>query len=581
MAGVEALCATLARIDGRGYKTYKDIRGRYRFEAFELCIDHVQGDPFAEPSRMRVAVPAGNAGFPPETWSDKPRRIALEDYLTRAFASSIRKNVKGRRGTGRSGAVVIDEPRQEIMERTSCFVTDGGVEIRFKVGLPAAGRRVLGRDATEILTDEIPRVVRDSLVFSNLDGEALGKHLDANEDQDFLRREITAKGLIAFIADGSILPRLSGVDEKPLDPGGAHRVVPFRSPGSLRAVFELPHAGEVAGMAVREGITLIVGGGFHGKSTLLRALERGVYNHIPGDGRELAVTRGDAVKIRSEDGRSVCGVDIRPFIDNLPFGADTGSFTTDNASGSTSQAANIMEAIEVGCRLLLIDEDTSATNFMIRDERMQSLVAKEKEPITPFVDKVRLLGRDLGVSTVLVMGGSGDYFDVADSVIIMDCYEPADMTEEAGAIAQEGASRRMREGGEEFGPVTLRIPARTSFDPSRGRREVRIDAKDLKSLLFGRHSIDLTAVEQLINISQTRAIGDIIHYYSIHHAGREYPLREGLERVMAEIERDGMDILSDFKQGDYALPRIFEVAAAVNRMRSLEVRHAGSDGGDS
>jgi predicted ABC-class ATPase len=579
LAGVEALRATLGRIDGRGYKAYKDIRGRYRFEDFELCIDHVQGDPFAEPSRMRVNVSAEKAGFPPETFRASPRRIAIEDYLTRMFADSIRNHVRGRRGTGRSGVVVIDEPGQEIIERTSCFVTDGDVEIRFKAGLPAAGRRVLGREAMEMLMEEIPRVVRESLFYDSLSATAIEAHCDANEDQDFLRCLITEKGLIAFVADGSVLPRLSGVDDRPLDPRAARRVVPFKSPESMRAVLELPHAGSVAGMALPEGITLIVGGGFHGKSTLLRALERGVYNHIPGDGRELAVTRGDAVKIRSEDGRSVAGVDIRPFIQNLPYGTDTGRFTTDNASGSTSQAANIMEALETGSRLLLIDEDTSATNFMIRDDRMQSLVAKEKEPITPFVDKVRLLDRDLGVSTVLVMGGSGDYFDVADRVVMMDSYEPADVTGEAGAIARESASRRACEGGDKFGAVTSRIPLRSSFDPSRGRREARIDAKGIKSILFGRLSIDLNAVEQLINISQTRAIGDIIHYYALHHAGREYPMREGLEMVMAEIERDGMDILSDFRQGEYALPRIYEVASAVNRMRSLKVRHSRNSGG--
>ncbi len=572
MRGADVLKSILQRIDGRGYKAYKDIRGNYSFPDFELYIDHVQGDPYAAPSRVRVVLHRHVAQFPSHTYENRSRRTALEDFLTRSFSSSIRRCVVGRRGTGKSGLVFIDTPHQEILERTSCFVCDGDVEVRFRVGLPAAGRRILGREAGEIFFREIPEVVRDSLRYENLNEKALRRHLDSNEDQDALRGIITERGLVAFIADGSILPRRSGVDDRSLSMKRGATVIPFRSPDSMKMTLQLPHAGAVEGMGIPEGITLIVGGGFHGKSTVLRALERGVYNHIPGDGRELVVTRGDAVKIRSEDGRSIAGVDIRPFISNLPFRIDTAHFTTENASGSTSQAANIMEALEVGSRVLLIDEDTSATNFMIRDERMQALVAKEKEPITPFLDKVSQMFRELGVSTILVMGGSGDYFEVSDKVIMMDSYEPKDVTGEVSGIVSTDRTGRRMEGGELFGDVTERIPLRESFNPSRGRRDVKIDAKGLKAILFGTHSIDLSAVEQLVHISQTRAIGDIIHYYSLHHAGREYPLKEGLEKVMREIDRGGMDILSDYKEGDYARPRIFEVAAAVNRMRSLRVR---------
>ncbi len=572
LSGADVLRSVLERIDGRGYRAYKDIRDRYAFRGFELFIDYVQGDPYAAPSRVRVALAPEEAGFPPDTYDNSSRRAALEDFLTRAFASGVREFVSGRRGSGKSGVVSIDVPGQEILERTSCFVTGGSVEVRFRVGLPAAGRRILGREAAEIFFDEIPQVVRKSLRHESLDREALKRHIDVNEDQDVLRGVLAEKGLVAFVADGSVLPRRSGVDDRPLSGEGGAMVVPFKSPDSMRMVFRLPHAGDVEGMGIPEGITLIVGGGFHGKSTLLRALERGVYNHVPGDGRELVVTRGDAVKIRSEDGRNVAGVDIRPFITNLPFHSGTESFTTENASGSTSQAANIIESLEVGCRFLLIDEDTSATNFMIRDERMQALVAKDKEPITPFLDKVRLLYGDLGVSTVLVMGGSGDYFDVADRVIMMDSYEPRDVTTEAADIVSNDHTGRRMEGGERFGEITPRVPLRKSFDPSRGRKEVKIDAKGLKAVLFGTHSIDLSSVEQLVDISQTRAIGDMIHYYSTHHAGRERPLREGLEKMMEEIDEKGMDVLSKFKEGDYARPRLFEVAAAVNRMRSLKVR---------
>lgn len=475
-------------------------------------------------------------------------------------------------GTGTGGIITVDAPNQEILERSSCFVSESGVEIRFRVGLPAAGRRILGREAERIFFDEVPGIVGQSLRYEYLDASKLERHLNGNEDQDAARGLLAQRGLVAFVAEGSVLPRRSGIDDRPLERKPGVTVVTFRSPESMTVTVQLPHAGAVGGMGIPEGVTLIVGGGFHGKSTLLHALERGVYNHVPGDGRELVVTRGDAVKIRSEDGRSVTGVDIRPFISNLPFGTDTERFTTENASGSTSQAANIIEALEVGCRLLLIDEDTSATNFMVRDERMQALVTKDKEPITPFIDKVKLLHDGLGVSTILVMGGSGDYFDVADNVIMMDSYEPRNVTGEVVEIITKNESARKMEGGDAFEPISSRIPLRESFDPSRGRREVKIDAKGLTRILFGRSAIDLSAVEQLINVSQTRAIGDIIQYYSVHHAGGEYPLRVGLEKVMEEIDRRGLDILSRYKEGDYARPRVFEVAAAVNRMRSLRVK---------
>jgi predicted ABC-class ATPase len=572
--GAGTLKETFRRIDGRGYKAYKGIRGAYAFPGYVLHIDHVQGDPYAAPSRVRIALEPAEAGFPRTGYENRSRRTALEDYLTRSFAAAIRRNAGGKRGSGGSGLISIDAPGQEILERTSCFVTGHGVEVRFRVGLPASGRRIRGREAEEIFFHVLPRIVRESLLYSSHDPSKVNRHLDINEDQDALRSQLAGRKLAAFIASGSVLPRLSGVDDRPLSMKRGSVVIPFVSPGSMTVVIDLPHSGSVEGMGVPEGVTLVVGGGFHGKSTLLRALEHGVYNHIPGDGRELVVTRGDAVKIRAEDGRSVSGVDIRPFISNLPFQSDTSGFTTENASGSTSQAANIMEALEVGCRLLLIDEDTSATNFMIRDERMQTLVAKSKEPITPFLDKVRLLHRDLGVSTILVMGGSGDYFDAADTVIMMDAYEPKDVTARVAELVAADGTKRTMEGGDSFGEVTPRIPLRGSFDPSRGRREVKIDAKGVSKILFGALAIDLSAAEQLVNVSQTRAIGDIIHYYAVHHSGREYPLARGLERLMAEIDSHGMDILSDFKEGGYARPRLFEVAAAINRMRSLEVRKA-------
>jgi len=563
----EELRKIFVKIDGKGYKAYKDIKGAYDYAHFTLFVDHVQGDPFASPSRVRVEVKMTKAGFPSDLWSRKLKKIALEDYLARQFSFAVRKVCKGRRGIGKSGLIAIDSGNQKILERNSVSIDDQRIEVRFVVGLPASGRTILGIEAIAMFFQEIPQIVEQSLFLRNLKTHELRTHIKTAEDQEVLRRWLEENELVAFVANGSILPRRSGVDDRPLK----ENIVPFQSPKELEMEVELPNRGVLKGMRIPRGVTLIVGGGFHGKSTLLNAIEWGVYNHIPGDGREYIVTHCGAVKIRAEDGRSIEKVTISPFISNLPLRKDTVRFSTENASGSTSQAANIIEAIEMGAKILLIDEDTSATNFMVRDERMQELVAKEKEPITPFIDKVQKVYKEYGVSTILVMGGSGDYFDVADTVIMMDEYRTCCVTKKAKEIAARHEVKRRDEGGSSFGDFSQRKPSAASFDAHRGKREVKIDAKGLKGIFYGEDFIDLSYLEQLVDISQTRCIGFLIHYYAKHYLDKSKNLREGLEKVMRDVEEKGFDILLPYKVGNLALPRIYEVAGAINRMRCLKV----------
>lgn len=573
MAHSESLRRTLRKIDRMGYKAYQEIVGSYEFNGFRLMVDHVQPDPFAPPSRLRVLVPWEKSPFDRWLVANKSRQVGFRDFLTRKFHETARRTAKGNRGTGQSGRILIDVPGQEILDRSSVLVSSEGIEVRFAMGLPAAGRTILGNEAEEMFFRELPKIVEESLRPQSIDRDVLRKHVACCEDQDAMRAQLEEKGLVAFVANGSILPRRSGVDDRPMEGDGSKgAVVPFHSPETLQVTLFRPNGGPVKGMGIPKGVTLIVGGGFHGKSTLLRALERSVYNHIPGDGREGVVTDPTAVKIRAEDGRFVEKVDISPFIHNLPFGRDTRAFSTENASGSTSQATNIMEALEVGARVLLMDEDTSATNFMIRDERMQALVPKDKEPITPFVDKVRQLYLDLGVSTILVMGGSGDYFDVADHVILMDHYSPEDVTGRVEEIREAFKSRRKKEGGEHFGRLTPRAPLKGSFNPAKGAKEVRIDVKGGRTILFGTTSIDLDLVEQLVDPSQTRAIGELMYYYGQNYADGKTPLLVGLERALGDLKEKGFDILGGRKSGNLAIPRIHEVAAAINRMRTLRVR---------
>ncbi len=564
----EYLRKELQRIDGKGYPAYKDIRGRYDFSAFTLFIDSVQGDPFAAPSRLRVRIPQSVAGYPSHTYRNRSRRVGLENYLLHSFCRALRK--AGRpRGSGKSGLMQADQPGQEMLERTAMSVNDEYVEAQFMIGLPAQGRRISGSIAARMLCDELPNVVEGSLIHRNNDSALITRYCAVSEDADFLRTALPGKGLVAFVADGSVLPRISGIDERPLRDG---RVVKWRSPEEIRVSFNLPNAGRVSGTGIAAGVTLVVGGGFHGKSTLLEALKRGVYNHRPGDGRELVITIPRAVEIRAEDGRRVSGVNISPFINNLPFGEDTSAFSTENASGSTSQAANIMEALEMKASLLFIDEDTAATNFMIRDRRMQALISKEGEPITPFIDRVQEMYTFYGVSTILVMGGSGDYFDVADRVIGMDVYRPRDLTKQARRLAAEFRTERRREIKEQCGPLIPRIPLPESIDPKKGKKEVSVKIRDHTHIQFGTEVIDLSAIGQLIDTGQTRAIGDALWYAKKHYIDGKATISEVLDKVMRDIEREGLAVLSRRPGPDYASFRHFELGSALNRLRSLHVR---------
>jgi len=362
------------------------------------------------------------------------------------------------------------------------------------------------------------------------------------------------------------------------------KVVPFKSPKSLEVEIPLLHGKPVTGMGVKAGITLIVGGGFHGKSTLLQALEVGVYNHIPGDGREFVSSVNTAVKIRAEDGRSVACVDISPFINNLPQGRPTHNFKTKDASGSTSQAANILEAMELGATALFLDEDTCATNFMIRDRRMRMLVSSSKEPITPFISKIKSLYDDLKTSSILVIGGSGDYFTVADTVIMMDSYVPVDVTGKAKEIVKQQA----RTDGEdeqvniEFGKIRERAVNSASIE----RLGSRTKTLSLTKAAVGDTDLDLSGLEQLVEVSQTRCITDLIVHAMPRLLRNGATLRNAIDALEKEFDNlgstkrvSGLDCAGQWEAGSYSRPRRFEIAAALNRLRDVEFKMSATGGG--
>ena len=568
------LRSLLHSLEGKGYKAFKGIGGAWTLPHFLLEVNHVQGDPFADPSRIRVFLEPGFTDLDPEACRAGSRAIGTGCLLARRFAAEARKG-SGVRGTGKSGEIRMEAPGQEVLAQTAVQVAeDGSLEARFTVGLPASGRRILGKEAARLLLEAVPRVVSNALRAQAFAPAEILRHAECNEDADALRNALSSKGLVAFVAAGAVLPRKSGVSQDPLTEGP---VVPFESPPGMLVDLDLPNAGRISGMGIPEGLSLIVGGGYHGKCTLLQALERGVYNHRPGDGRERVVCHRATVKIRAEDGRSVQGVDISPFIRDLPNGQATRAFSTPNASGSTSQAANIMEALEVGARVLLVDEDTAATNFMIRDRRMQTLIPREMEPITPFVDRIRELHEVHGVSSVLVLGGSGDYLEVADAVIAMKEYRPRDVTREAREVAAFLPTGRVREIEEPLGPVRPRVPHPSSMDPRRGRREESMKVRGTHGLTLGREELDLSSVEQIVSRAQLQAMGQGLLLAWRDFMDGHRSLAQILDLVEDRIADQGLDALDPREVGSLAEFRRFELAAALNRIRTLRVEE-GPDG---
>ena len=580
MKNSEELRQQLRSINRKSYPAYKGLKGLYHFGNYILSIDHVQGDPFASPSHVSIQISHRDAGFPVEYYKDTLTGTTLCDYLTRQFEKQVSQYSFRAKGSGKSGLLTVSHCGQEILSRTACEITEKGITARFFVGFPANGRTINATELEKILFDFLPVCIQKSFFYSSLNAKELQNYIELAEDQEFIRQTLPAKNLCAFIADGSILPRESGISSRPMKAS-----VPFTSPDSLRISINLPHKGKITGMGIPKGITLIVGGGYHGKSTLLNALELGVYNHIPGDGREYVITDATAVKLRSEDGRFIKDVDISMFINDLPNKKDTRCFSTLDASGSTSQAAGIVESMEAGSHLFLLDEDTSATNFMVRDAFMQQVIQREKEPITPFLERAEDLYKKAGISTILVAGSSGAFFHIADTIIQMDNYVPKDITASVKKLCSQYPLPAVSVTDFQL-PHSHRImsrPAESSkrlIHNSRGnhsdsgaakpeRLKTRISGTDGFSL--GRQEIDLRYTEQLIDAEQTTALGLLLKYAVEHLADGRRTLPEIVQFLWKNLSLHGLSFFTENQKIScgYATPRIQEIYACLNRYRGL------------
>ena len=564
----------LRNIDHKSYPQYKSLKGSYRFPKYTLHIDHVQGDPFAAPSDVRVTIDATKAGFPDFAMKDGLTRDRLADLLVREFARQVNAFSFKAKGSGKSGLISVSHPGQEVLRRTACQVRTNEIIVRFSIGFPANGRTINARELDKILFDFLPVCVEKALYYENLDATRIKEAIDLAEDQRAIRQQLKEKGLVAFVANGSILPRESGISSRPMKGAKA-----FVSPESLQVTLDLPHKGKFKGMGVKQGITLIVGGGYHGKSTLLNALELGVYDHIAGDGREYVIADDTALKLCAEDGRFIKNVDISMFINDLPNGRDTHDFSTKDASGSTSQAAGIVEGIEAGSQLFLLDEDTSATNFMVRDAFMQKVVSPDQEPITPFLARARKLYEKMDISTILVAGSSGAFFHIADTVIQMDQYEPVDITQKAKDLCREFPIAE--DVAKPFeNPVFHRIMEKDKNGAVK-RRDYRTgaikDAGDhlkvkilgVDGFALGKQNVDLRYLEQLIDSEQTAALGQLLKYAVENLVDGKRSIADVVEYLQVKLEQEGMQFTAGrgTLSGGLAIPRKQEIYACFNRYR--------------
>ena len=572
----------LSSLADQSFQNIRKLCGSYHFPRFELSFIKMQGSPGANPASIasvKIALP--DSQLPEHFLQTAECKLAVADFLIRRFRHGIDRFAQQNRGKDGSGSFNTIALSQKMLIRDSVLFDDKAVYLRFIISLPAKGQGGGVFDAEQawiMLSRELTAIVDATFFYQHYDQQTrtlLQQFVDVQKTRAEIIQFIQQQALVAFIANDAKLPRHSGVDDRPSLSG---LVKTFQSPASLQITIPLSTGRSITGMGIKEGITCITGGGYHGKSTLMQAFLAGVYAHIPGDGREYVVTREDAFFIRAEEGRSIRDVDISPFIGDLPNGLKTDCFSSDNASGSTSQAANIVEAIESGSRLLLFDEDTCATNFLVRDELIKKILDATQEPIKPLYSTVRSLWKKQRVSMIFVVGGLGYFLQKADTCLLMDNYRCDDITAKVrnrlGAIAEEdtplpdfSASRRLAI--DNFDPVY--INRRLNKTLAKRIKDLRNAPRQLE---YGMDLVNLDTVAQIAEAPQILAIGYCLLALraQLKRLGdKPETIRFWIDWLEDEINKHGLDILKPDYPGTLSMPRKYELAAAINRIRSLRI----------
>ncbi|MDO5851620.1 MAG: ABC-ATPase domain-containing protein [Methanobacteriaceae archaeon] len=545
----------LNQINKKGYKAYQQLKNTYQYPTYLLHLDHIQKDPYARPTKAHITIKQEIHQIPKEYYNTIPRKIALETIITQRFHQETLKhkyNFKSK--------ITISHNNQEILLRNNININKETLTIYFNIGLPANGRRINGIEAQKLLNNILPDIIKNTCNYKKYDEKQLQKIITTNEDAEYIRNNLKQKKIVSFIADNSILPRKTGNNNKPLK-----TAKPFKTPETLKITYNTPNNNKITGMGIPEGITIIIGGGYHGKTTLLESIQNGVYNHIYQDGREYTITDNTATKIKAENGRNIEKVNINSFISNTPNNINTRQFTTNNASGSTSQATNLIEAIETGSKLLLIDEDTSATNFMIQDPLMQEIITTQKEPITPLTDQIENLKKQK-ISLIIVTGGTSQYLQYADTIIQMDNYEAIDITKKVRKILEDTPQKYSK--SEKKLEYTIRKPRKGCLNSYKGRKKVT-KSKELNTILFGTEIVDIRDIEQLVDFDQALTISIILDYIT-KCIDSKTSIKDIVNKVDQDIQNKGFNILSKTNH-NLVYVRPVDIASVINRIRSLKI----------
>ena len=572
----------IASLENAPYHKIQSLRGRFQFPHYTFQFLRIQGSPGANPASIaNLSIPIKASGLPEQSLATSFAQLALADFLIRRFNQGIVKFVQQNRGKDGSGSFHTIELSQKMLQRDCVLFSKNSIELRFIFSLPAngsGGRQFDAKQTWLMFEQELSPLVDFTFFYhgySEASQNLLNKFLAVQKNRQAIKHYMKKNGLCVFISNGALLPRLSGIDDKP---DLAEKIEKFQSPKTLLVEIPLHENSTIKGMGIKQGITCITGGGYHGKSTLLQAILAGVYAHIPGDGREYIVTRDDAVFTRAEEGRSIRQVNISPFIRQLPNGKKTENFSTDNASGSTSQAASIVEAIELQSHLLLFDEDSCATNFLYRDELIKKILDKKNEPIKPLYTCIRSLWKQHKISMIFVVGGLGSFLQKADTCLLMDNYQCKDIT----GKARKSLGEIIEEDQDHLIFSSNRPLSSQNFDPSytnqRLKKTIPIRIKDLRNaprqLEYGMDLINLEALPQIAEAPQMRSIGYClltIKQQMCDNSNKPQTIYDWLQWLTKKLDQEGLPCLQTTYPGLSSRPRLYEIAAAINRIRSLRI----------
>lgn len=538
---MERLKNLLKGIDGKGFKAYKDLLGDYEHTNFKLEILNIQGDPFASPTMFHMSLSLKKLGVRDEFYEMKFKRLAFEDFLLREIYSGLEnKNL--------TNEVFITKPQNEIIKRSAIAIKGDNLSIKYYFNLPAKGRNVLGEISYEkikVLSETIYNFIKD------FDLEKAKIHVELNETIELLREKLKKEKIKTFIGNGSILFRENGVGKL------------FVSPKTLEKEFHLKNGVSVKGMCIKEGVTVVTGGLFHGKSTLLTAIKNGVYNHIAGDGKEFVITDREAVNIVAEAGRTINGVDVSYFVNNNSKNEDMKNYYTENASGLLSQAASVIEAIELGASLLLVDEDSSVTNFMFRDKRLNEFFVEEDE-IKPFVNIVKELHGKLDISTIVTTSSIGDFFYEADEVLLLKDCEVLHITDKVKKYVNENVMEPAYLNTLKYNKGRLNI--QSVIEEYQGKK-LKLKTNGTNTIALGRDEVSLSCENSIVDNGQLNFIGEIIKKIFSRAELHEKTLKEILEIYDQRIEAEGIEAVLGIKNGSLVYARKYEIASIINRIK--------------